>query len=46
VFNVPLDNLDYAANAIRAAMELHAVTASQTFGRGQRLRTRIGTNTG
>jgi class 3 adenylate cyclase len=46
IFNVPLDDPDPAANAIRAALEIQAVTASRTFNGGRRLGTRIGINTG
>jgi len=46
LFNVPLDDPDHAANAIRAAVEIQAVTASRTFSGGRRLGTRIGINTG
>ena len=45
IFNVPLDDPNHAANAIRAALEIERVTAARTF-RGQRLETRIGINTG
>jgi class 3 adenylate cyclase len=46
VFNVPLDDPGHAVNAIRAALEIDKVTATQNFGRGGRLVTRIGINTG
>jgi class 3 adenylate cyclase len=46
MFNVPLDDPDHAANAIRAALEIQAATGSRTFGGGRKLGTRIGVNTG
>jgi adenylate cyclase len=45
-FNVPRDNADHAANALRAASEIHALLAARTFGDGAVLRARIGINTG
>ncbi|MCG8510294.1 MAG: HAMP domain-containing protein, partial [Rhodospirillales bacterium] len=46
VFNVPVANPDHASDAIRAALEIEAVTASSRFGDGHELPTRIGVNTG
>ncbi len=45
-FNVPLDDPDHAVNAINAALEIDQVTSGNTFGKGRRLITRIGINTG
>ena len=46
MFNVPLDDPNHAANAIRAALAIEKVTSSRTFGKDRKLRTRIGINTG
>lgn len=46
VFNVPVENPNHAVNAIRAALEIEAVTSSREFGSGNALPTRIGVNTG
>jgi adenylate cyclase len=45
-FNAPRQNADHAANAIRAALAIHAMLAARTFGDGIALRARIGINTG
>jgi adenylate cyclase len=45
-FNAPRLNPDHAANAIRAALEIHGLLAARTFGDGLVLRARIGINTG
>ncbi len=46
-FNVPIEDPDHAANAIRAAEEMQALLRDRTFGPdGIRLDTRIGINTG
>ena len=44
-FNVPLDDDDHAQMAIEAAIEIQQMTRNRTFA-GQRLRTRVGINTG
>lgn len=44
-FNVPVPNQDHAAAALRAALAIQRVMDEITF-RGQKLRTRIGLNTG
>ena len=44
-FNVPLDDDEHAKKAIEAAIEIQHMTRNQTFA-GQRLRTRVGINTG
>lgn len=46
VFNVPFENPDHAANAVRAALEILALTRERTFGDGVHLHTRVGVNTG
>jgi adenylate cyclase len=46
VFNVPFENSQHAANAVRAALEILATVRRRTFGDGVRLHTRIGINTG
>lgn len=44
-FNVPLEDREHAANAVRAACEMLAITDSSTFD-AARLQIRIGINTG
>lgn len=44
-FNVPVEDPDHAASAVRAALDIHRIGSSRTFA-GARLRTRIGINTG
>ena len=46
VFNVPSDDPDHAANAVRAALEIQEVLADRVFAGGIELTTRIGINTG
>ena len=46
VFNVPFENPQHAANAVRAALEILAIVRQRAFGDGVYLRTRIGINTG
>jgi adenylate cyclase len=45
-FNAPRPCVRHAANAIDAALDILALTASRTFGPGVRLTVRIGINTG
>lgn len=46
-FNVPEEDPDHAANAVRAALEIERLLKGRTFGsQGAVLRTRIGINTG
>lgn len=46
-FNVPEEDPDHAANALRAALEIERLLKGRTFGtQGVTLRTRIGINTG
>ena len=48
-FNLPLDDADHAANAVRAALGIQASLANRPFtieGRNVELQTRIGLNTG
>lgn len=45
-FNVPRVNAAHAANAVEAALEIHALVGARTFGAGVRLAARIGINTG
>ena len=44
-FNVPLEDPEHAANAVRAAIEMQAETARRRFA-GRRIANRIGVNTG
>lgn len=46
VFNVPTDDPDHAANAVRAALEIQDLLADRVFLDGIRLTTRVGINTG
>jgi len=46
VFNLPVENADHAANAVRAALDLQRATASREIAGGRKLRTRVGINTG
>ena len=46
VFNVPSEDPDHAANAVRAALEIQEVLDGRTFVDGITLTTRIGINTG
>jgi adenylate cyclase len=46
VFNVPTDDSDHAANAVRAALEIQELLADRVFSEGIKLTTRIGINTG
>ena len=45
-FNLPTASGDHAADAVRAAIEIQHVLASRTFGKGLRLVSRVGINTG
>jgi adenylate cyclase len=45
-FNLPGPLEDHAAHAVQAALEIHEILAQRTFGKGVRLRSRIGINTG
>ena len=45
-FNLPAAQEDHAANAVRAAIEIQHILASRTFGKGLRLVSRVGINTG
>lgn len=45
MFNVPIEDADHAAQAVRAAQAMRAAVAAQTFA-GQSLRCRIGITTG
>jgi adenylate cyclase len=46
VFNVPTDDPDHAANAVRAALEIQELLADRVFSEGIKLTTRVGINTG
>lgn len=46
MFNVPLDDEEHAANAIRAGLEIEKICANQKFGKNRLLSTRIGINSG
>jgi adenylate cyclase len=46
MFNVPLDDIDHAANGIRAALEIEKISLNRKFGKNRLLSTRIGINTG
>jgi class 3 adenylate cyclase len=46
VFNVPTDDPDHGANAVRAALEIQRLLEYRFFAGGIRIRTRIGINTG
>ncbi|GMQ77113.1 MAG: hypothetical protein BMS9Abin01_2426 [Gammaproteobacteria bacterium] len=46
VFNVPTDDSEHAANAVRAALEIQDLLADRIFSEGIKLTTRIGINTG
>ena len=46
VFNVPTDDPEHAANAVRAALEIQELLADRVFSEGIKLTTRIGINTG
>ncbi len=46
VFNVPTDDPDHGANAVRAALEIQELLADRVFAGGIELATRIGINTG
>ncbi len=46
VFNVPSDDPDHAANAVRAALEIQELLFDRVFSEGIKLTTRIGINTG
>lgn len=46
VFNVPTDDPDHAANAVRAALEIHKMVDDRTYVDGIKLRNRIGISTG
>lgn len=45
-FNVPLDDVEHATNAVRAAVEIERDANHRVFGEGIRLITRIGVNSG
>ena len=45
-FNVPDDLEDHALRAVHAAVEIQQALAAQTFGKGLKLRSRIGINSG
>ncbi|MDJ0957071.1 MAG: adenylate/guanylate cyclase domain-containing protein [Arenicellales bacterium] len=45
-FNQPKADDDHAANAVRAAIDIQKILSSKTFGKGRRLRSRIGINSG
>lgn len=46
VFNLPVENADHAANAVRAALDLQRATANLNIAGAYKLRTRVGINTG
>jgi len=46
LFNIPTDDPDHAANAVRAALEIQELLADRVFSEGIKLTTRIGINTG
>ncbi len=45
-FNLPLEDPDHAANAVRAALEIESTINRRTFGDGVQFITRVGLNTG
>lgn len=45
-FNLPVPDTEHAANAVRAALDIQNALEGRTFGRGLKLPTRIGINTG
>ena len=45
-YNVPIEDARHAANAIRSADEIVRLTGGRVFGRGTRIATRVGINTG
>lgn len=45
-FNLPVEDQDHAANAIRAALEIQRLVPARRFAHGIPLNTRIGINTG
>jgi len=45
-FNVPLKDPEHAQNAVRAALEIERLSNERRFGKGVRLKTRVGVNTG
>ena len=45
-FNVPDELDDHAAQAVRAAIEIQSNLAGRTFGKGLKLRSRVGINSG
>ena len=45
-FNLPAAQEEHAASAVQAAIEIQHVLASRTFGKGLRLVSRVGINTG
>lgn len=46
VFNVPTADPDHAANAVRAALEIHQIVNARTFAGNIIVRNRVGINTG
>ena len=46
IFNVPVEDPHHARNAIHAALEIQKITETRTFGKGKKLHTRIGINSG
>ena len=46
VYNIPTDDPEHAAHAVRSALEIQRVLSAHSFTGGQPVRTRIGINTG
>ena len=45
-FNLPIEDVDHAVNAVRVGLEIIDICKTHAFGNGMQIKTRIGINTG